>query len=774
MAEPTASDPAAAIPAGDRASRLGWAASTLGHLALLAVLDVAVAEPRILAARLLALTLILVLPGAVVLSAARIDIESAYLRVCAAVGASVGVLMAYAALGSAVLPHLGVSRPIGTVPAVVAVNALVVSLLLIRPRRTVPALDLFRVTPGSAGGLWIASLAAPVLALVGVERLNSGHGSALVQVAIAAVALSVLGGLLAARRNRDLGMQLVLLLASLAALYLYSYRGNHLFGFDVQREFQRFVMTNQAGRWVPPANGDPYSAMLSITALPAMLTRLTGISGLYLFKGILPLLVAAVPGLVYEAARQWVPRRAAYVGAAYVLAIPDFSGQLPGLARQEVAFFFFALLLAVMFACRLPPARHQATVIVVMVLLVVSHYSTSYVAVVVFTVTWLVFGAIRLGRRLLARAGPSSRALITLPVVAAGIGSIGLWDVLLTNSSGNVTSFVSSLADKGLQILPNARHGSILDRYLNGNLGTTLTPRAYYAEAEHTSHLLAPWLDRYPVSLTNLYPAEAAPAALHTPQRLPYLGTAVNGLSTLTEELILLSMVVGVGAVLVARFRRRRAGSGTPAARRVPFEIGVLGAVMIGFLGLVRLSGTVVGSYNADRAQLQGAMILACAIGLVIEWVLARGRVLAAAAFIGLLAIYVNGTGETAAVAGGPAPVLLANGGTGYDYFVASDGEISAAQWLIVKAGAGPLVYADPYAALRIWGSTNYTPQPQFLLTPATIGKDAWVYAPAYSVVDGRAYGTIRQNSATFRFPAAFLSQVENVVYSDPTARVYQ
>ena len=59
---------------------------------------------------------------------------------------------------------------------------------------------------------------------------------------------------------------------ALALLWAYSMRSTHLYGIDIQQEHQGFFLTAQAGRWRIPADGDAYRAMLSITALPALLS----------------------------------------------------------------------------------------------------------------------------------------------------------------------------------------------------------------------------------------------------------------------------------------------------------------------------------------------------------------------------------------------------------------------------------------------------------------------------------------------------------------------
>jgi hypothetical protein len=666
--------------------------SRLGHLVtsglLLVLLDIAVGIPQLLAARLLALIILLLLPGALLIAATGVRFASPFVRLASVLAGSVVLIMAWAAVGSAILPLLGVARPLGTGPLLVAVNAIVILTAVFCPVGRDPVLDIFAGTRVTLSP-WALLAGAPALAIVGVERLNDDHGSLLVQVSIGLVAAVVIVGFRQASREHHVLAQAFLFMGSLSLLYLYSYRGVRLFGFDIQQEYQRFAATLAAGRWAPPRDGDPYAAMLSITALPAALSKLTSISGVYLFKGLYPIFTAFVPGLVYEFARRWLPGRAAFVGAAYLVALADFTAQLPALARQEVAFFFFSLLIVALFAPELTGLRRTGTVGVLLGALVVSHYSTSYVAVGLFVAAWLIYSAIRLASAVWARAlrkratrAPTrqGRPAIGIIVVAAGVAMVLIWDVAITNSSSNVTQFVTSLADNGIDILPNAQGGSVVNGYLDGNLPVATGPAEYYAEVEAAVRSSQPWLHPFPVAVTSRFTAGAAPAPASLRALIPGSRAVLSDVETILDEAFIGVIVIGVAMSffdrgMVGHSIRRRRGP------RVPLEVAALGLAFVAFLALVRFSGTVVGSYNSDRAQLQGAIILAVPLGLAAEWAMSRARAAAAIVVVGaLIALMLYGTGETEEVTGGDAPVVLANAGTGYETFVISNGEASAAR----------------------------------------------------------------------------------------------
>jgi hypothetical protein len=391
--------------------------------------------------------------------------------------------------------------------------------------------------------------------------------------------------------------------------------------------------------------------------------------------------------------------------------------------------------------------------------MVVSHYSTSYVAVAMLTGTWVAFGAVRLARR---RRGAPTVGFVT---VLLGVGMIVGWDVVFTHSTNNVTHFLASMVSQGLKILPYGKHESLLQRYLSGNVGTTMTPSQYYAAVGQAARASQPWLRPFPASLTRLYPAHAAPPIPQLKALLPGSAGRLNTLVILVDELLLVAVACGV---LVSFFQRL-----TKRGPRVPVEVSLMMLAFLVFLAVIRFSGTVAGSYNADRAQLQASIVLAVALGLFAEPLMARLR--AGTLFIGALIIMVlAGTGETTVLTGGDPSALLANAGTEYDYFVITGGEVTAARWLAANMGPHPVIYTDEFGMLRIWDATGYAPTPHLWLTPTALDQGAWVYAPASDVADGRSYGSVNGASVAYRFPAKFLRNVDDLLYSDPTSRVYR
>ncbi len=725
--------------------------------------DLSVAGHQFLAARAFAVVFLLTIPGAVALAAAGIRFRSPIVRLGLVVSTSTLILMLLGWLMSQVLPLLGIGMPLARWPMTVAVNLLVGGCAAAVARRSDPLLGMLGSPPISwLGPLFVLGLALlPLASAAGAEELNNGHGGSLAAAAMLCVALVTCGLFAFSERVPAWMLSVALFCVALALLFSYSLRSNHLFGFDIQQEYQSFLATMRAGRWTPPADGNPYRAMLSITALPTVLARVTGTSGVYLFKVVYPALFAFFPALVFEASLRWLPRRSALVGAAYLIVLPQFAEQFPALARQEVGLLFFAVLLVLILDRSLSPGRRQAATIAALAGLVVSHYSTSYVTIAILVVTYLIYAAIRWpGWRSSSSVKPP---IVTAMTVVTAVGLVVVWDVGLTHSTRNVTQFVASVREQGPDFLPNARGGSILTNWIKGNVGHAISPAAYYAEAHQAAQRDEPWLNTYPAAIWQAYPAQPPPP---TPvAKYPRIVDLASKVETVCGELFLLGVGLGTMALLWRRFH------GPPA---LPVEIAIFAFAFLVFVGFMRVSGVAAGAYNQERAQIHAGAVLCLGLGTSSAWFLRRWRtgttVLLGA---GLVIILISTSGLLSFLLGGSPPASLANRGQAYDQFFISDQEVAAAQWLGQHAGDLP-VYTDQYGTLRLWDATGLATVPHLDLTPGTIPQGAWVYATAANIAGGRAYGNIDGNQAIYAFPVSFLDAEATLLYSSPAARIYR
>lgn len=753
-------------PPGRSRGLLVAVARAVPVLFLLALFNVALATPALLASRLFAVAFLLLVPGTAFLAASRVRPSSGSVRGSLAAAASAVIVMLLALVADVALPLAGVARPLAFTPMLVGVDIAVVVATAVAVRHREPLTWLFGARAPTAGHVAgaVAIAAVPLAAAAGAQAIAQGHGGTLATAAMIATGALLMTVLWGAERLPRWFVEAGLYGAGLALVYSFSLSGERLFGWDIQQEYGAFSATFGADAWHAAVDGDPYRAMLSITALPAVLARLSAMSGESVFRGVFPLLFAAFPVLVFATAARWVSRTAAAVAAAFVVVQLAFSQQLPAIARQEIALLLFGVLVAVGFDDALPVRYRRVVIVIAGASLAFSHYSTAYVASLTMLAAWALLVGVRLIWRR-PRQSPRERVLV-LPVVLAVLGFTVLWNFGITRSGENVTRFATQMAERGPEFLPRSQGGSMVTRWVTGNAPQRISGEEYARRIDLIYDASAPWLQRYPDDLVAANPVVDATT--------PQVRGVVPPAKRLQDTLLLavsqgFVALTGLGALVFA-WRRRRDRS---SAR----ELAVVGLAALGFVAAMRVSGVAAEAYNQERAQIHAAAVLSAGLAAVVGWSVGRWRRRSLAALtVALGAVFLASSGLAALLFGGPSPANLTSSGDARERFAVTDAEVATASWMAQHRYPDSIVTADRYALLRIWAAATDIPTAalQGALTPATLDRNSYVYASESNIVGGRARGAIGADFAVYEFPERFLDANKARIYSTATTAVFR
>jgi uncharacterized membrane protein len=732
---------------------------SLAVLVLLALFNASALYQATFAGRLFVLGFLLIIPGTVVLSLTTARPREASVRVAWALGISMLVVMLVGLVESLVLPHFGVAKPLRARPLLIGVDLVVVSVLLIGRRRD-PMDFLFHDARPTSGDVLLAVLLAllPLGAVGGAERLdNLGQGSLSVAVLIAG-AVVLAGLLLGGERLRQRTVTLSLFSVSASFVLLSSMRSTHPYGFDIQTEFQVFTSTLHRGAWQVPSNGNAYASMLSITVLPAALSALSGTSPVYLFKFLYPFVFAVLPVLTYIAAQRVFPRRAALVGPVILIGQGLFAADIGGLARQEVGLLYFGLLVVSALDPSLERHWRQAGVTVAMAAMAVTHYSTAYFATIV-----LVGGyVLTLVMRALGGQG-GRRGSLSMSVVAVSVAAVLLWNVVITHSAGDLANVAAALGTSGLALLPGTGGESFIQRFLNSTVATQVSLKSFVTLTTHYYHTTAPYLHPYPATVTSHYPVQGVtvPGSAAGSGLVP---SVVYYGATVWAELFLVVTVIGIFG-FTWRGRQGRPGR----------DVAALALSCLVLVGLLRVSKTLSTLYGAARALVDAAPLFSIGIALVCSWLFSRrrpvGRLLLGATSAGLLLLLFVNSGLSDLTFGGR-PDLFTNGGEAYQRYYFTDADIASAGWVVRHQRPGQIVYADIYGGLQMWEFAHINGLVTTVI-PSVIEPGAYVYGSSTNVVDGSTRSAIGTEYATYRFPAAFLRDVKDLVFTTGTTEVF-
>ncbi len=730
---------------------LAWRAAPLAAIAALT------AGRQLWVVQLLQLGLLLVVPGALLLDALRVPRAAVRAFPVYVPAASVAVLFASALAGDLVGPPLGVGHPLAPWPMLVSLELACAALLAARPSAPVLAMigsALVRARPLKA---W--PLALPLLAAAGALELNH-HGAAALSIASAvAAALVPLVCLVRADKIGPTSLMVILYAVGLAAIWSLTIRSPYPFGFDIATEAHDAARTVQDGVWNTSHPHDPYEAMLSLTLLPALLHELAGVSTDAVLKLVYPAMLALVPVGVFAIASRHLRRWYAFLAAAILIGQGFLVASIPTVGRQEIGIVVFASLVAAILEPTAARRWQWPLIGALSATLVLSHYTSAYIAIIVFALALML----ELARSALSRV-PRATPAIVLAVLTTTAAAI-VWYGPVTGSTSNLRSFVSGVQNHGVALLPSSKGHDALTGYLFGNIPAALSATDYSVQVADWYRQQKPYVDPLPSASTPRYALRGAtPPGGAT--RSKVLSQAAGDLQAVASQLInLLALIAAIALLVLGRTR-------LTATER---KLGALAGATLGLLALSRLSGTVASDYNQERAFAQALVILAPAMAWMVQR-RARGRPkpgrFSLAAITAIYALLLSATlGLTQLVVGRGSPVRFANSGEDYERLYTTAPELAAAAW-ISQAPRGSLLYADRYGQLRLLEADGLSYGVLGDITPSTLDGHAWVYASATNVLDRRARVQFAGSYVLYGWPTAFLADKFDIVYDNGTAEV--
>jgi uncharacterized membrane protein len=749
------SRPAARAPRHAAPARGSEPAAYAGLLVFVIIL---VPLHRWWAAQVLLVPILLVVPGVILLRALRVPgrvVSSFPIYVpCASIVVLLGSGLAVGLIGRL----LGAGAPIRTVPLLAGLEITCFALLATSIRA--PADVSISLSPLTSHIRLLWPLIVPLAAAAGALRLNSGHDNALALAALSACAVMVVTSIIISSRLNTILLAIIVYATQLATAWAFALRGDLVYGFDISTEYYDLNRTILTGTWQTAHPGDAYGAMLSVTVMPAELHFISGVPALLVLKLVYPAISALLPVGLFGIARRILSTPWAYVAACSIVMQGSFAQELPAIARQEIALLLFVALIMAMLDSRMPQRPRVAMVSLLSLAMVLSHYSTTYVAVLLIGLTLLFQWLVSWFRKIAHVTGT-----IALAFIASCMGAV-VWYGPVTHAAAGVGQLVQTVETNGFNLLPNRTLGhSSFAAYLQGNSQTPI-PAANYARRVSAQYASNSFITPLPDAGKSVY-------ALHdsAPPVPPIKWRAGHSLLSLGALIIqqLIYMISAIGAIVMVLRRR---------ASRLARHIGLLAISAILFLITIRLSGTLAATYNQERALLQAMVVLAIPLCWCLQRLAHRGQrrqawVLTVAA-ASLAVLFIGTSGLLGAILGGKTTTNLASSGEDFERFYMTTPELASAQWLGQTVRPGQLVYADRYAQLPLIAMTGITRGLYNDVTPLTINQHAWIYADRSNVIDGRARALFdNQNTVIYIFSADFLNANYDLVYADGSSEVF-
>ena len=704
------------------------------------------------------------------------------------VGLSLALLMVIGLGLNQILLAMGHTQPLTAPNIVAAIGGSVVALALTTafrdgPQRTsrfkqyLQPATWRRRGPSFWKSVGLASLLTsfPLLAIAGANILNNGGNNAVALIAAGLAAAAMLG--LAWTNKQRYQALYPLGLFSIAATLLLgtSMRGWEITGHDVMQEFQVFQLTAQHSLWSMSFYQDAYTACLSITILPTILQKLSGLYDPYIFKLVFQLLFALMAPLLYAGLRTYVPRKPAFLATLVFMTFPTFLTDMMMLNRQEVAMMLFALSIMAGLDKSLSKFARYALMIIFLGGMVLSHYSTSYITISVLIVAVLLGALLSLARPLLRRmklkgltAGSNFSIFPPYIVALVLLMAIG-WNGLATNTAGNISQTLAGIGNDVVRMFnPKAAPPKPVSSATVG--GSNFSSYVEYIQKT----LPLPQKDYYgDAYVADYMPAELQEANAPVAPVVQKLGVSGGMLDALYGKLRtgyvgLLAALLGLGLFMMLWQR---------TATRLPRQYALLGVscLIVVVLQVVLPSDAI--NYGLTRVIQQGLVVLSLPAIVGIAWLLGRLRFSFGTRYrllaVGLLAMFLVLSSWLSTLTGGYKPALaFSNSGFYYEAYYTHPDEIQADKWLQTQAPKGSRVYSDEFSRRKMVTYANIFPQPT--LVPTAIPVDSYVYLSNGDTTFNEIPVYYNGNLLFYSMPTYFLTTHKSLLYNSGSVMIYK
>ena len=329
---------------------------------------------------------------------------------------SVGLSLAFVMFGGVfiniLLPHIGILRPITTLPLTVAFTILILILAGVAYKRD-RDFQSSEVTPiGMREWLsppYLFLFLFPFLAILGALIVTFYQNNTLLLILITLICITpilVAFGKFIPEKSYPFAILMIaislLLHTTLVSMY------PMLWSVDGEYYFQNLVVTSG---WWDAQHMSVVNGCLSVTMLAPIYSAILNMDSIWLFKVIYQLIFSLVPLALFTVYAKQTTTKIAFLASFFFMSVMYFYGEATLLRRQEIAWLFFALLILLMIDRKLNLSQKTVLSIIFSSSIVVSHYSVSYLYMIFLITGCLFFAAVTsnfgidLRRRILKKLG---------------------------------------------------------------------------------------------------------------------------------------------------------------------------------------------------------------------------------------------------------------------------------------------------------------------------------------------------------------------------------
>ena len=380
---------------------------------------------------------LLFIPGLALLRVFKIHNLEIIETILYSVGLSIAYLMIIGLATNEVLPIFGISNPMSTVYLLLVIN---VSMLVLYAIGYFRDKDYSGCTYGDSEKisvpLTVALCLLPILSIIGTQMMNFfGDNTILLSLLVIVSIMPILA--MFDRFPKNL-YPIAILAIALSLVYHYSLISSYITGWDIQTEFYFADLVVSNSYWTSSIASN-YNGMLSVVMVGPVLSIMSNLSLVWIFKIFYPFIFALVPLGLYRVFKSQTNEKIAFLSCFFFVGIFTFYSEMLTLARQQIAEIFLLLIVFLIVDKKLSTVTKSALSFIFAFCLITSHYGLSYLYLFSIVAVWFALRIKNWQRRTPVISG--STVFVLLFVVFAL-----LWYVYISRSS---------IIDQGFMIADN-------------------------------------------------------------------------------------------------------------------------------------------------------------------------------------------------------------------------------------------------------------------------------------------------------------------------------
>lgn len=717
---------------------------------------------------------LIIIPGLLIMLCFKIRTVKFWEYLVYTIGLSVAFIMFAGLIVNWTLPALNITNvPLSTGPILVFFNIFLIALWIIAYYRnkdfkpfdvTLPKLDSLNKI------FFIVPMLFPILSILGAFLLNNHGPNTLTMIMIGGIAVYSIFLLIFRKKLNGNIWPWVILMISLSLLLSFSIRSWFITGWDISQEQYVFRLTLDNNLWSMANFNDAYNSCLSITILPTIIILFLKANNQLIIKLFFQIIFVFNSLTIFLIFRKYVSKTLAFTASFLYFSTSYFNSIFPSVIRQEIAFLFFGLMLLVLFTKDINSRLKNILFIIFGASMIVSHYSTSYIALAMFTFTYIlvflnkIYESRKLKKGKLKPNEKQKYYLTWLTILFLLIFAF-LWLFTITNTAQGLVNTVKATYDNLGDIFSGDLKSSSVKGALFGSSKVTSYTNAdlnnYILDTKSVSKLQ----NGYSKEQTQSYLPRIANQELIYPKSIN-LAYFLAFLYNLIKYSIIISLVFGPLFILLNK------------KKRIDKEFSFMVILSVILMLLMILLPFISKAYNFERLFQQCLIFLSFSSIIFFKTVMKKYEKLFLFLTISIyLLFFLFGLGFFLFLSGGDPTLNLYNKGDNYNAFYSNNNEVNSISWLN-KNHVDEITYMDPYSELKFYSFGDPMIDKDKKIIPTLMNPSSYVYLNSPNIIKEINYLDARERLnrgvLSFNFPSEFLNENKNIIYNNGGSKIFK